>query len=1107
MQSLLNYINQYRKSDTNKKFLKSFYILCSIIIIIFILLCFIESIFYLTSYNRRNYIILLLSIFTTSILFLFGRWAINYYKLFSNNIDEKIANSLGKQIPEIKDQLLNAIQLNKTHPDLDLTKLAIQNIKSKLDIFYNSKKIVINPKKERKVLIVTVLMLILIILIPSINSSAFRVINYQQNFNPPTPFKINDINNNSSALSGDTIQLKFDIIGAYPDSIKLYLKQQDNIKIQNLKNINNNFSYNINNIRSNLIYWTKYESNSLFSAWDSIGTKPQKIIVKDRPIIIKNDFTIIPPEYTNEAVIEYTDQSLTQFEVTDGSIIKFNLETNKALSKSWMLLNNNRYNLTIDNNFIKGDFLIDENKTLQVFCLDNSLIPNLNPTQFTFLNIKDTPPTIIVNSPNQEFEIDESYNIYTNLNINDNYAINEVSIEYKIISPDFKNEYIINRISLNENFVQGSKEINIIYDWEIDDLGLLMGDEIHFWFLANDNNPNNTNQVKTDVFIGKFPSLEDLFLDIEEYEQESEAWLEDIKESIDEISDITDEVELELLKNNDIGFENEKKLEESFEKIEDITEEIEKLQNNIDKIIEQAEKNNLFDENLLEKFNDFQTLLQNIMTPEIMEAMNKLQDALKNMNAEDISKALDNFEFNMEEFEDQLDRFIDMFKMAQAEQLLNELSKMAEDLINKQTDLINELSENPSKNNLLNSKSTRQQKRFENLKSKLSQAKNEISNLSDETAKELDKLESSKKIKDTENSMTKTSQNINNKNIEGASNQSKDVKTGLEEIEQEISQIQESFIKSSMDELNNDFFNIISNIITIANQQENLILKSDGIRSNSPKIREINNGQNNIKREINQLMGHLIELSTKTFFVNPSINRAFGKISSLTASSINNFEQKKINSALKEQKEALEYINLATLLLLESIKEMNDSNSPSGFEKFMEQMEQMSQQQQGINQATMQFNPLGMMQQEDLLGELQSQQQQLKQQLDDLLGDFPGRNNGTMEKIGEDMDEIIEDFKNKRITRETIDRQQQILSRMLDNQKSLTQKDYSNKRQSKIGGNFSYDGNERIDSKLGNKDLLFINAMESAMDEGYSNEYNKIIRNYFLKLQSNEKEK
>ena len=641
-------------------------------------------------------------------------------------------------------------------------------------------------------------------------------------------------------------------------------------------------------------------------------------------------------------------------------------------------------------------------------------------------------------------------------------------------------------------------------DWDIDNLGLLMGDEIHFWFLAKDNNPNNLVPTKTDVFIGKFPSLEDLFTDIETYEQESDNWLEEIKESIEEISDITEEVELELLKKNDVGFENEKKIEESFEKVEEITKEIEKLQNNIDKIIEQAEKNNLFDQNLLEKFNDFQMMLQNIMTPEIMEAMNKLQEALKNMDSENIAKALEDFEFNLEEFENQLDRFMDMFKMAQAEQALNELSKLAENLIEKQADLINELSESPSKTSLLNSKSTKQEQRFNDFKNTMDDAMNQIGDISEQSVEELKKLKNSSTIEETENSMNQTTKKINNQNSEEASSESSKAKKNLEMISEEIDRIKDSFIKEGMDKLNNDFLMIINNILTISNQQENLILESNGIRSNSPKIRKINEQQNNINRELNQLMEHLIELSTKTFLIDASINRAFGKITSAITKTINNFEQKKINSALKSQNEALENINLATLLLLNALKEMNETNSPSGFEKFMEEMEKMSQQQQGLNQSTMQLSQLSLMQQQGLLGELQSQQQKLKEQLEDLLGEFPGQNNGTMEKIGEDMDEIIQDFKNKKITRETIERQEQILSRMLDNQKSLTQKDYSNKRQSKTGGQTSYDGEVILDSELGDKNLLLINAMESAMDEGYSNEYNKIIRNYFLKLQNDE---
>ena len=44
------------------------------------------------------------------------------------------------------------------------------------------------------------------------------------------------------------------------------------------------------------------------------------------------------------------------------------------------------------------------------------------------------------------------------------------------------------------------------------------------------------------------------------------------------------------------------------------------------------------------------------------------------------------------------------------------------------------------------------------------------------------------------------------------------------------------------------------------------------------------------------------------------------------------------------------------------------------------------------------------------------------------------------------MEEIIDDFKNQDVQRKTIERQQQILSRMIDSQKSIRQKDFSEKR-------------------------------------------------------------
>ena len=66
---------------------------------------------------------------------------------------------------------------------------------------------------------------------------------------------------------------------------------------------------------------------------------------------------------------------------------------------------------------------------------------------------------------------------------------------------------------------------------------------------------------------------------------------------------------------------------------------------------------------------------------------------------------------------------------------------------------------------------------------------------------------------------------------------------------------------------------------------------------------------------------------------------------------------------------------------------------------------------------------------------------ELQEKLQEILDDMPGQNQGGLSKASEDMLDIVKDLKNNRITNETIDKQNQILSRLLDSQKSLKEKE------------------------------------------------------------------
>ena len=206
---------------------------------------------------------------------------------------------------------------------------------------------------------------------------------------------------------------------------------------------------------------------------------------------------------------------------------------------------------------------------------------------------------------------------------------------------------------------------------------------------------------------------------------------------------------------------------------------------------------------------------------------------------------------------------------------------------------------------------------------------------------------------------------------------------------------------------------------------------------------------NKIKK--NQIVIPLLPLRDLVVFPGMITPLFVGRSKSITA-----LEQKRATSSFTEQRKALEGLNVTAYLLLQAMEEMGSGGSASGFEQYLAQLEQMSGQQMGINQGTMQLPLLGMAMQQQLMAALQAQQQALQEALKEMLGDMPGNKPGGLSKAEKDMEEVIADFKRRKVNRETMERQEQILSRMLDSQKSMTQKDYSEKRKSHIGKAFDY---------------------------------------------------
>jgi response regulator of citrate/malate metabolism len=196
-------------------------------------------------------------------------------------------------------------------------------------------------------------------------------------------------------------------------------------------------------------------------------------------------------------------------------------------------------------------------------------------------------------------------------------------------------------------------------------------------------------------------------------------------------------------------------------------------------------------------------------------------------------------------------------------------------------------------------------------------------------------------------------------------------------------------------------------------------------------------------------------------------------------------------------------LNDAALATISAMEEMQQSGMASGMEQFLERMQQMTGQQQGINNQTLQML-MGQMTasaQKEMMQRLGQQQGQLRKSLQELINETRGsRQSGELQGIAEQMEEVLKDFRRRRVNRKTVERQERIMSRMLNSQKSLKQRDLSEMRKSRTSDEVVSDGPAGLPADLGQRRNLAIEALNEALKAGFPRDYQEMIRRYFNSL-------
>ena len=301
------------------------------------------------------------------------------------------------------------------------------------------------------------------------------------------------------------------------------------------------------------------------------------------------------------------------------------------------------------------------------------------------------------------------------------------------------------------------------------------------------------------------------------------------------------------------------------------------------------------------------------------------------------------------------------------------------------------------------------------------------------------------------------------------------------------------------------FRTILRDIISLSKTQESLKDDTEETPRNSPRLADLANNQQIIQNQLKQTMKNTISLSKETFLVSPTMGRKLGKANAQMEASKGKLAERNGNGSLGNQGEAMLALNEGAQTIIQTIKQMQDSGSASGYNEFLKQMEQMANQQGDLNQQGSQLalGQLAASMQQSLIEQMLFKQQGIRNSLKQMMEKMAEEGNqglGDLSGISNEMDQVINDLKRKKFDRETSNRQQRILSRMLDSQKSLTQRGFEDERKSQTAEQIILGGPMGLPENLGQRQSLIMEAMDIALKSGYNNDYQKMIRRYFNAL-------
>lgn len=957
--------------------------------------------------------------------------------------NDEAARQIGMYFPEVGDKLLNTLQLQRINNDQSDLLLASLNQRSD-QLLINRFTNAIQISRNRQFLKYAIPPLALILGILLVNpkffsTSSTRLVNYNRDYVEEAPFKFNVENKSLRAFRNEDFPLSVNITG---DAIPQTAYVVANGTRFKLDQTGTKFTYTFDNLQRDLDFHI-----------EAAGFRSPKYTVAliDRPAMLSFNVRLNYPVYLNKPTEQLANVgnllipqgTVVNWEFiadhTDSLQLKFNTDPRPVLTRS-----------AGSNTFVLNRRVMQT--AGYTVSLKNSQIATPSQIQYTVQVIPDRYPQISV----ERIQDTVTYN-YIALSglVSDDYGFSKLRLNYTIkrgdkASPMYSKDIPVNRSTTSQNFV---------YNWSLDSLKLGQEDRLEYFVQVWDNDGvNGPKSSRSNQLNFVIPSQAEVQKQVDKSAEKTEQDINNALSKTQQIKKELKEMEDRMRTKKSSDFQDKKQLQEVLQKREELLREVQKLQEQFQKTNETQQRFAEKNQAMQDKMEQLQKLFNELMDPESKQLYEQLKQMLEKKQDDKASQLLDKLSRKERNLERDLDRALKLFKQMQLEQKVNNVAENLE----KQADKLDEQAKEDSKKN---ESAPEQQKQLEKSQEDFKATKDQLEELQKQAEKDdLTKPETSEQDeKDAEKSMEEAMEqmkkNQGKKSAQSKSKASKSMRAMSKAMKESMESQEMEELQENMDDLRN----ILENLITLSFGQERVMKDFRGMSLQDPRVTRLSQEQLKLQDDAKIIEDSLNALASRVVQIQSFVTRELTDMKSYMDESTQQLKERRLSMAASKQQFAMTSINNLALMLSDVLKNMQQQmnamampGSGSGGKKGKQPKdgEGMSEMQKQLNGKMQQLGKSGKTGKglSEELSQLAAQQAMIR----NLLKQMEERAKGTevgkqqqkqVEELMQKMDETETDLVNKRLNQNTINRQNEIMTRLLESEKALKQQEEDPRRE------------------------------------------------------------